>query len=136
MALAFVQILNNVDVVIEGSKRTREDMGGIWTSTAAKGTFGIGVVGNVAIDEEGRQAHDDFLNLLMEVKQHSHYDELKNRSKDAWMTYVSQNPSKDRRKISVTQSTVGPTFNLVGSLQVPVDTTGLQRARLLHLLTL
>ena len=60
-------------------------MRGIWTSRAAKGTYGIGTVGNVAFDEDGRKAYDDFLKLLMAVKQHSRYNELKKDSKDAWM---------------------------------------------------
>ena len=122
--------------MMEGSKKGRDNMGGIWTSKAAKGTHGIGAVGNVSIDEEGRQVHDEFLDLLMEVRVHDHYNELKNRSKEAWTTYVSQNTSKRRKTNAVTQSTVAPTFNLVGSLQVPVDTTGLQRARLRNLFKL
>ena len=36
MALAFVQMLNNLDGVIEDSKKDRVNMGGIWTSKAAK----------------------------------------------------------------------------------------------------
>ena len=71
-------------------------------SKAAKGTSGIGAVGNVAIDEEGRKAYDDFLKLLMAVKQHRRYGELKKDSKDAWMTNVGQNPSKRRRTNAVT----------------------------------
>ena len=136
MALAFVQILNNVNGVIEGSKKDRVNMGGIWTSRAAKGTHGIGAVGNVTFAEDGRKAHDDFLKVLMDVKQHSQYGELKSNSKDVWMTNVRQNPSKRRRTNAVTQSTVGPTFDLLGSLQVPVDTTGLQSDRVTRFLSL
>ena len=93
-------------------------------------------MGNVVIDEEGQKAHDDFLKLLMAVKQHSCYGELKKDSKDAWMTNVRQNLSKRRRTNVVTQSTEGPTFDLLGSLQVPVDTTSLQSDRVSHLLSL
>ena len=111
-------------------------MGGIWTSKAAKGTHGIGAVGNVSIDEEGRQVHDEFLDLLMEVRVHGHYNELKNRSKEAWTTYESQYTSKRRKTNKVTRSTVAPTFNLMGPLQVPVDTTGVQAARLRNMLNI
>ena len=76
-------MLNNVDGVIEGSKKDQVNMGGIWTSRAAKGTHRIGAVGNVAFNEDGQKAHDDFLKLLMNVKQHSRYGELKKESKDA-----------------------------------------------------
>ena len=129
-------MLNNVGHVMGGSKKDRDNMGGIWTSKAAKGTHGIGAVGNVSIDEEGRQVHDEFLDLLMEVRVHDHYNELKNRSKEAWTTYESQYTRKRRKTNAVTRSTVAPTFNLLGSLQVPVDTRGLQGARLRNMLNI
>ena len=135
MALAFVHILNNVDDVIEGWKKDRENMGGIWTSRAAKGTHGIGAVGNVAIAKDGRKAHDDFLKLLFDIKRHSRYGELKSDSTEAWMTNERQNPSKRRKTNAVTQSTVSPTFDLLGSLPVPVDTTDSQCDRVTHFLS-
>lgn len=113
MALGLVQFLNNVDDIIDG-KTGREDMGGIWTSDAAKGGFGS--VGDVAIADEGRKVHDDFLKLLMTIKQHSIYPGLMGDIKDAWMMNADDKKQKKRRKTNaVTQSTKGPTFNLLGS---------------------
>ena len=107
-------MLNNVDGVINGEKG-REDMGGIWTSKAAKGKSGIGSFGNVAFDESGRKVHDDFVQLLLAAKQHRGYPVLEAAIKEKWSEKVAANPKKRRKTNMATQSTVGPTFNLLGS---------------------
>jgi len=107
-------MLNNVDGVINGEKG-REDMGGIWTSKAAKGKSGIGSFGNVAIDESGRKVHDDFVKLLLAAKQHRGYPGLEAAIKEKWSEKEAANPKKRRKTNVAAQSTVGPTFNLLGS---------------------
>ena len=114
MALGVLHFLNNVDKIIdEESLVSDDDKGGRWSKNSGKGG-NVGAVGDIALDKEGIDMHNDFLKLIVELKKHRDYTIHNKHIIDTWMMKVEEahyeKANKRRKKNGVTEQTEAPTF--------------------------